>query len=252
MLNRLYHPFIILLCTSSLLSSLDWIPHLLCEQYRYRQWIRRSNIIIIVPDPPPGLSLSVARSADFPASREDCCCNFSSVWAVNNILCRAASHAVTDAHSAVISEALAPCLLIHTTLPLPTGGTRASWRGRKIEKGESEWLFIPKGTEETSHESPTMMHHATKSWVWGRAFHRGWVGGAPEVVMLLTGIQNRTVAFDVLSSPWRQQCDLWEVEPGGNVIVFIVGDPVLSARSTAQARENTPSPKQHLSFFALW
>ena len=103
MLTCLYCLFIILLCTSNLLSPVGWIPHRLCEQYRYRQWIRGSNIIIIVPDPPPGPSQSVARSADFPASGEDCSCNFSSVWAVNNILCRAASHTVIDAHIAVIS-----------------------------------------------------------------------------------------------------------------------------------------------------
>lgn len=95
----LYHPL-----TSNLLSLLGWIPQRLREQYRYWQWIRGSNIIIIVPDPPPGLPLSVARSAGFPASGEDCCCNFSSVWAVNNILCGAASHTVIDAHSAVISS----------------------------------------------------------------------------------------------------------------------------------------------------
>lgn len=74
------------------LSSVGWIHHRLCEQYRYRQWIRESNTIIIVPDPPPGFSLSIARSAYFPASWEKhWSCNFSSVWAVN-ILCRAVSH----------------------------------------------------------------------------------------------------------------------------------------------------------------
>lgn len=102
MLNCLGCLFIILWCASNLLSPVGWIPHRLSEQYRYWLWIRRSNIIIIVPDPPPGLCLSVARSADSPASGEDCCCNFSSVRAVNNILCGAASHTVTDAHSAVI------------------------------------------------------------------------------------------------------------------------------------------------------
>lgn len=142
MLSCLYCLFIIPLCTSILLSPVSWITHMLCEQYRYRQWIRRSNIIIIVPDPPPGLSLSVARSADFPASGEDCCCNFSSVWAVNNILCGAASHAVTDAHSAVISSAGSLPPSSHT-LPLPMGGTCVSWG----ERG-SEWLLIPKGNWE--------------------------------------------------------------------------------------------------------
>lgn len=112
MLNCLYCLF---LCTSNLLSPVVWIPHCLCGQYRYRQWIRRSNIIITVPEPPPGLTLCVARSADFPASGEDCCCNFSSVWAVNNILCGAASHTVTDAHSAVISGS--GSLLLHSHQP---------------------------------------------------------------------------------------------------------------------------------------
>lgn len=79
-------------CSRNLLSSVGWIHHRLCEQYRYRQWIRESNTIIIVPDPPPSFSLSIARSAYFPASWEkDWSSNFSSVWAVN-ILCRAVSH----------------------------------------------------------------------------------------------------------------------------------------------------------------
>lgn len=108
-------------------------PHMLCEQYRYRQWIRRGNIIIIVPDPPPDFSQSVARSADFPASVEDSCCNFSSVWAVNNILCRAASHISTDAHAAVIS--VSGCLPLDSHHPPFAHGRfmcisgREKWRG---------------------------------------------------------------------------------------------------------------------------
>lgn len=232
MLHCLYCLFIILLCTSNLLSPVGWILHRLCEQYRYRQWIKESNIIIIVPDPPPGLSLSVARSANFPASGENCCCNFSPVWAIN-ILCAAASHTVIDAHIAVISIVFLSIrlwLLIHTTLHLSTGGTCASWRGRKMGRLAARF--------------PTMLHSATKPWVclwkiieegcgnkWGWAFSSE--GEGPEVVNALTGMQNHTVAFDVRSSPWRQQCDLWEVEPGGNVIVFIVGAPALTTRRTA-------------------
>lgn len=184
MLSPLYCLFIIPLCTRNLLSPVSWIPHRLCEQYRYRQWIRRSNIIIIVPDPPPGLSLSVARSADFPASGEDCCCNFSSVWAVNNILCEAASHTVIDAHSAVISSAGSLPPDSHT-LPLPTGGTCTSWGERGKNRGERVTAHTKR---QLSLYSPTMMHCATKPWVcfweiikdgceneWGWAF--SWGGG---------------------------------------------------------------------------
>lgn len=56
-----------------------------------------------MPDPPPGLCRSVAMSADFPASGEHSCCNFALVRAVNNILCRAASHTAVDAHIGLIS-----------------------------------------------------------------------------------------------------------------------------------------------------
>lgn len=96
MLIFLYCLFIVVSCTSHLWSPVGWIIHRLCEQYRYWLWRRKGNIIIIVPEPSPALSLShtlssVARSADFPASVEDFCCNFFSVRAVNNILCRAAS-----------------------------------------------------------------------------------------------------------------------------------------------------------------
>lgn len=144
MLHRLYCLFIHFLCTSNLLSPLSWIPHTLCEQYRHREWIGRSNIIIIVPDPPPGLSLSVARSAGFPAWGEDCCCNFSSVWAVNNILCRAASHTIIDACSAGIwgSGSLPPDFSLPPS-PCPREvhvhheeGER--WRGGRVTK-KAQW-----------------------------------------------------------------------------------------------------------------
>lgn len=244
MLNRLYCLFIILLCTSNLLSPVVWIPPGLCEQYRYRQWIRGSNIIIIVPDPPPGLSLSVARSADFPASGEDCCCNFSSVWAVNNILCGAASHTVIDAHIAVISGSgsLPPDSHHPPLCPWEIHVHHEEReRVRERERGGGG-LLVPKCAEEetcVSLDSPTMVHCTTKPWVfiwkiikdgygneWGWAFFIGG-GGHSIGCKALTGMQNHTVAFDVRSSPWRQQCDLREVEPGGNVIVFIVGAPCL-------------------------
>lgn len=239
MLSCLYCLFIIPLCTSNLLSPVGCIPHRLCEQYRYRQWIRRSNIIIIVPDPPPGLSLSVARSADFLASGEDCCCNFSSVWAVNNILCGAASHTVTDAHSAVISGAgsLAPS---SHTLPLPMGSTCASWgerrRGGKRVTAHTKmqlrrpcmhhltpplWYIVPLNPECVFGKSLKMAVRVGGDCEWARAFFFFKRGGSSRGCNALTGMQNHSVAFDVRSSPWREQCDLWEVEPGRNVIVFI-------------------------------
>lgn len=134
----LYCFFIILLCTRNLLSPVGWILHRPCEQYRYWQWIKESNIIIIEPDPPTGLSLSVARSANSPASREECYCNFSPVWAIN-ISRAAASHVVIDAHIAVILVVFISFRLwlsASQSTPPPTfsaGGTCVPWRGRKME-----------------------------------------------------------------------------------------------------------------------
>lgn len=252
MLNRLYCSFIILLCTRNLLSPLDWIPQRLCEQYRYWQWIRGSNIIIIVPDPPPGLPLSVARSADFPASGEDCCCNFSSVWAVNNILCEAANHTVSDAHSSVISGSGSLPPDSHHP-PLAHGRYMRIMKEGSDTERKGDCLLMPEGAEEpprVSLDSPTILHCATKSWVclwetikygygndWGRGFSLG--GGSSSGCNALTGMQNHTLPFDVRSSPWRQQSDLLEVEPGGNVIVFMVGAPASTAWRTAATHENT-------------
>lgn len=177
----LYCFFIILLCTKNLLSPVGWNLHRPCEQYRYGQWVKESNIIIIEPDPPPGLSLSVARSANSPASGEEC--NFSPVWAIN-ILCAAASYAVIDAHIAVI-------LVVFISFRLwlsPSQSTPPSTSLQEVhvhhEEGERWKVFL--GGGRWTH---TMVHTATKLWVeshwsglwkqvwWGFFFHWWWWGG---------------------------------------------------------------------------
>lgn len=64
-------------------------------------------------------------------------------------------------------------------------------------------------------------------------FHRGcrFIDCNP-----LLGMPRHTVSFDAPSSPWRQNYDPCEVEPGGNVIVLVVGTPTLTA--TAKTHQN--------------
>lgn len=209
MLNCLYCLFIILPCTSNLLSP-GWFPHMLCGQYRYRQWISGSNIIIIVPDSPPGLSLSVARSADFPASEEDCCC---SVWAVNNILCSAASHTVIDAHGAVITDS--------GSLP-PDSHQPPLAHGRYtciMERVRHRWTLVSHLTLPLWHAvslNPECVFRKSLKMTVGASggFH---LGEAPEFVMLLTGMQNhsclwcsfkplKAAVWSVRGGAWRK-CD---------------------------------------------
>lgn len=74
-------------------------------------------------------------------------------------------------------------------------------------------------------------------------------GGISRGSSALTGIQNRTDAFEISWSPWRQHCDLWEEEPG--VIVFTV-EATTEAATTALTHENSKCHTSNQLIFTLW
>lgn len=78
------------------------------------------------------------------------------------------------------------------------------------------------------------------------------VRGSSRGCNVLTGMQNHPAAFDVPLQPLKAAaavCDLREVEPGGNVIVFIVEAPSLAVGRTVRTHEGIPSPSLFSSAF---
>lgn len=91
-----------------------------------------NNYSTLHPLHPASLS-SVARSAHFPICGENCCCNFSSMWAVNISVCSYPFGWLLWIHAVLLLFFYISASWLSLPLFLLTGGSCARWEGRVTE-----------------------------------------------------------------------------------------------------------------------